>query len=213
MFVVMRAGLRRTGPAQFVVEHAVTARTAIHCHRVAEPPPQMCPIAAQKVRSAGHAIATAIHRRIQQCPCAASPPPIPQAGSLAAPSRHKRRKRCAPTAAAATVGLLQVHLAVLLLLLLHRRQHDAADVILSQSCFSRAAAGQRGAIRLLGLVLIGWSFLRKKLPSHLSRSRVRILKSVQLVLDSDSSPESVILLHNWDLFLPLCSKSIGCLET
>ena len=148
MFVVMRAGLRRTGPAQFVVEHAVTARTAIHCHRVAEPPPQMCPIAAQKVRSAGHAIATAIHRRIQQCPCAASPPPIPQAGSLAAPSRHKRRKRCAPTAAAATVGLLQVHLAVLLLLLLHRRQHDAADVILQisvmlQPCCCRSTGGDQ----------------------------------------------------------------------
>ena len=48
--------------------------------------------AARTARSAGHAVATAVHLRVQQCLCAVSPPPTPQAGLLAAPS-HRERSR------------------------------------------------------------------------------------------------------------------------
>ena len=56
------------------------------------PPPPTSSKAARIARSAGHAVATAVHRRAQQCPCPMSPPPTPQAGSLAAPSRHARSR-------------------------------------------------------------------------------------------------------------------------
>jgi len=53
------------------------------------PKPPTSSTAARTARSAGHANATAVHRHVQRCPCAVSPPPMPQAGLLAMPSRHR----------------------------------------------------------------------------------------------------------------------------
>ena len=115
------------------------------------------PTAARTARSAGHAVATAVHRRVQQCLCAVSPPPTPQAGLLAAPS-HRERSRGPQTlrtnSCLCECRPLKEHMEVLLLLLLQRQQHDAADVslrisVLLQPCCAAAAeaaaAGQRSA--------------------------------------------------------------------
>ena len=89
--------------------------------------------AARTARSAGHAVATAVHLRVQQCLCAVSPPPTPQAGLLAAPS-HRERSRGPQTlrtnSCLCECRPLKEHMEVQLLLLLQRQQHDAADVSL-----------------------------------------------------------------------------------
>ena len=57
------------------------------CHR-GKPPPTSS-TAARTARSADHANASAVHRHVQRCPCAVSPPTMPQAGLLATPSRNR----------------------------------------------------------------------------------------------------------------------------
>ena len=122
---------------------------AVHCRRAAGRHRQRRPQLHAQPDPAGYAVATTVHRHVQRCPCAVSPPPMPQAVCLHA--QPPRVQSGAAIAAAATAGLLKERLVVLLLLLLHYRQYDAIDVVLRISvlfhCCGCGCGCCRGGVR------------------------------------------------------------------
>ena len=69
----------------FLASPAAAAAAARRCRRAAAPARRRSPLPPP----ADHANASAVHRHVQRCPCAVSPPTMPQAGLLAMPSRHR----------------------------------------------------------------------------------------------------------------------------